>query len=272
MLMPFFFMRYFFANPPRYPLSARELPEGVATFLKRAHATGFILNHPNTGGYLEWDLGPDYKIFMDMQVPFLFTDADFRAARDAYTDRRVLQGLIVQYKPPFITVPIDMEGFKAMIEEHPQYRIIFFDDAEVLYVDSSQHPVLAEAHEIRTLDPFILYREPIRTGSGDDPAFMELKRLAEMYPDGGTVNAALAGLYQHQRRYREAMHCAEAIMRTYPESHLGYKLKADALAQLDACGEATKLYKKALQRSDGPMKKLIEKEAASCEQRLRSTR
>jgi hypothetical protein len=268
MLMPFFFMRQFFANPPRYPLSARELPEGVATFLKGAHATGAILNHPNTGGYLEWALHPDYRIFMDMQVPFLFTDADFRAARDAYTDTRVLQGLILQYKPPFITVPIDMEGFKAMIEEHPQYRIIFFDDAEVLYVDSAQQRVLAEAYEIRSIDPFILYREPIRTDSRDDRAFKELKRLSEIFPDGGIVNASLAALYQHQGRYREAMHYAEAIIRTYPESHLGYKLQADALVRLDACSEAVRFYKKALQRSDGTMKKLIEKEAASCGQPL----
>jgi hypothetical protein len=268
MLMPFFFMRQFFANPPRYPLSARELPEGVATFLKGAHATGAILNHPNTGGYLEWALHPDYRIFMDMQVPFLFTDADFRAARDAYTDTRVLQGLILQYKPPFITGPIDMEGFKAMIEEHPQYRIIFFDDAEVLYVDSAQQRVLAEAYEIRSIDPFILYREPIRTDSRDDRAFKELKRLSEIFPDGGIVNASLAALYQHQGRYREAMHYAEAIIRTYPESHLGYKQRADALAQLDACSEAVRFYKKALQRSDGTMKKLIEKEAASCGQPL----
>jgi hypothetical protein len=268
MLMPFFFMRYFFTNPPRYPLSARELPEGVATFLKGAHTTGAILNHPNTGGYLEWALRPDYKVFMDMQVPFLFTDADFRAVRGAYTDRRVLQGLILEYRPTFITVPIDMEGFKSMIEEHPQYRIVFFDDAEVLYADSSQRRVLAGAHEIRSIDPFALYREPIRTGSRDDPALTELKRLSEIFPDGGIVNASLAALYQHQGRYQEAIHYAEAIIRTYPESHLGYRLKADALVQLGGCNEAMKFYKRALQRSDGTMKKLIEKEAALCGQPL----
>jgi len=272
MLMPFFFMRYFSANPPRYPLSARELPEGVTTFLKGAHTTGFILNYPNTGGYLEWALHPDYKVFMDMQVPFLFTDADFRAARGAYTDRRVLQDLILQYRPPFITVPIDMEGFKPMIEEHPQYRMVFFDDAEVLYVDSSQRRVLAEANEIRTLDPFALYREPMRPGSHDDSVLTELKRLSELFPDGAIVNAALAELYQRRGLYQEAMHYAETIIRTYPESHLGYRLKADALAQLDRFSEAITFYKKALHRSEGTTKELIEKEAASCGEHLRSTR
>jgi tetratricopeptide (TPR) repeat protein len=203
---------------------------------------------------------------MDMQVPFLFTDADFRAVRGAYTDRRVLQDLILQYRPPFITVPIDMEGFKPMIEEHPQYRMVFFDDAEVLYVDSSQRRVLAEANEIRTLDPFALYRESIRPGSRDDPAITELKRLSELFPDGAIVNAALAELYQRRGLYQEAMHYAEAIIRTYPESHLGYKLKADALAQLDRCSEAITFYKKALHRSEGTTKELIEKAASSCKE------
>lgn len=268
LLMPFFFMRHFFANPPRYPLSARELPEGVATFLKGVHTTGTVLNHPNTGGYLEWALYPRLRIFMDMQVPFLFTDADFGAARGAYTDRGILQGLILQYRPTFITVPIDMEGFKAMVEEHPQYRLVFFDDAEVLYVDSAQQRVLAETHEIRSIDPFILYRQPIRTDPRDDRALAELKRLSELFPDGGIVNAAIAALYQSQGRYREATQYAEAIVRTYPESHLGYKVKADALVQLGACREAMRFYKKALQRADGAMRQLIEEAASSCTQRL----
>ncbi len=154
MAMPFFFMHSFFSHPPRYPVSARELPEGVSLFLKRVNATGSILNYPNTGGYLEWELYPGCKIFMDMQVPFLFTAEDFETARGAYTDQRVLREVITRYRPVFITTPIEMAGFRALIADHPQYRLIFFDDAEVLYVDGSQEPALAEQYEIKSHRPF----------------------------------------------------------------------------------------------------------------------
>jgi tetratricopeptide (TPR) repeat protein len=270
LLMPFFFMHHFFAHPPRYPVSARELPEGVSLFLKQNHAAGALLNHPNSGGYLQWALYPRCRIFMDMQVPFLFTEADFSAARGAYTQKPVLREILSRYHPAFITVPIDLEGFTSMIGEHPQYRMVFFDDAEVLYVDASQQRALAEAYEIRSIDPFTLYRESTGPRPPDGPALNELKRLAAVFPDGGIVNASLAAHFLHQARYSEAIACAEAIIRTYPESHLGYKLKADALARLGRCREAIRCYKRALERSDGELRQLIEREAASCSGRLRT--
>lgn len=148
--MPFFFMHHFFSHSPRYPLSARDLPEGVTMFLKKVHGTGSILNYPNAGGYLEWELYPSCKIFIDMQTPFLLTESDFKDAVRAYADPRALQELIDRYRPVFITAPIHIEGFRNLISNHPQYRLIFFDDAEVLYVDRLQKPTLASQCEIKT--------------------------------------------------------------------------------------------------------------------------
>ncbi len=100
----------------------------------------------------------------------------------------------------------------------------------------------------------------------------ELLRLSEIYPDGALVNAAIATIYQRQGRYRDAMPYAESIVRTYPESHLGYKLKADLLSRLGACAEAIPFYKKAIDRSEGAMKKLIETEASACRDNPHGTR
>jgi hypothetical protein len=264
MAMPFFFMHSFFADQPRYPVSARELPEGVALFLKRVNKTGSILNHPNTGGYLEWELSPRYKIFMDLQVPFLFTESDFRTARGAYTDQRVLREVITRYRPAFITVPIETEGFRALIADHPQYRLLFFDDAEVLYADGVREPALASRYEIKSIDPFSLYGALGNSNLQDQQVSEELLALSGMYPDVGIVNAAIATSYQRRGWHREAMPYAESIIRTYPESYLGYRLKANLLSQLDACIEAGPFYKKAIARSDGAMKGLIETEASTC--------
>jgi tetratricopeptide (TPR) repeat protein len=272
MAMPFFFMHYFFSHPPRYPVSARELPEGVTQFLKRVDGAGPVLNYPDTEGYLEWELYPRCKIFMDMEVPFLFTAEDFRTARSAYTDQGTLREVISRYRPVFITVPIETEGFKALIADHPQYRLVFFDDAEVLYVDGSQEPALALRYEIKTIDPFSLYSEPVVGSASDRPILEELLSLSEIYPDGALVNAAIVTIYQRQGRYREAMPYAESIVRTYPESHLGYKLKANLFSQLHACAEAAPFYKKAIDRSDGAMIELIETEASACRENLHGTR
>ena len=264
MIMPFVFMHYFFYDRPRYPVSARDLPEGVAQFLKRVSGSGSVMNYPDTGGYYEWELYPGYKIFMDLQVPFLFVSEDFETARNVYVDKRALRKIITRYRPDFITVPISLQGFKTLIADYPQYHLLFFDDAEVLYGDSSQKPDLISRHEIRSLDPFSLYKEPIGEKPDSRQDLHELLRLAEMYPGGGIVNAAIVALYQRQGRFRDALPHAEAIIRTYPESHLGYQLKAEILARLGACTEALSFYRRAASRSEGVMKELIEKQASAC--------
>ncbi|HVN23247.1 MAG TPA: hypothetical protein VMT71_04710 [Syntrophorhabdales bacterium] len=265
MAMPFIFMHWFFAHPPRYPLSARGLPEGVASFLKEVNRTGSILNHPDTGGYYEWELYPTHKIFMDLQVPFLFSGEDFEMARDAYTNPRVLQDLISRYRPSFVTVPVDSGAFKRLIADHPQYRPIFFDDAEVLYADGTKEAALVSRYEIKAVDPFALYGGSRNDTLQDRQVLDELLRLSKVYPDIAIVNAAIVTIYQRWGWRREAIPYAESIIRTYPESHLGYRLKANLLAQLGSCTEAMPFYKKGLDRSEAAVRNLIRDEAAACE-------
>ena len=225
------------------------------------------MNYPDSGGYYEWELYPRYRIFMDLQVPFLFTAEDFATARSFYTDRKTLRSVILKYRPAFIAVPIGMHVFKTLIADHPQYHLLFFDDAEVLYADGSQVPDAVSRYEIKSIDPYSLYAEPLPDKADSQEALRELLKLSEFYPGGGIVNAAIATLYQRQGRYRDALHYADAIISTHPESHLGYKLKAELLARLGACGEALLFYKKAIDRSEDAMKKAIEAEASQCERR-----
>ena len=207
---------------------------------------------------------------MDLQVPFLFTAEDFATARSAYTDQRALRTIISKYRPVFIAVPIGMQGFKTLIADDPQYHLLFFDDAEVLYGDASQEPGLVSRYAIKATDPYSLYAVLFPDKANSHEALQELLQLSEIYPGGGLVNGAIATLYQRQGRFRDALPYADAIIGTYPESHLGYKLKAELLARLGACGEALPYYKKAIDRSEDAMKKSIETEASQCE-RTRQT-
>jgi hypothetical protein len=58
-------------------------------------------------------------------------------------------------------------------------------------------------------------------------------------------------------RYPAQILTCGTTINTYPESYLGYKLKADLLIHLEMCPEAKKFYKKAIDRSDGTMRELI---------------
>ncbi len=263
MAMPFFFMHYFFSNPPRHPLSAAELPEGVALYLKRVNAQGVLLNHPDTGGYYEWELYPKCRIFMDLQVPFLFTGNDFETARDAYAKPNVLREIIEHYRPSFITVPIARENFKSMIRHHPEYQAVFFDDAEVLYADCSRVPGLVP---ITGVDPFAIYTGALHGTKGGELG--ELLRLHDIYPAGAIVNAAIAAIYQRDGRYSDALPYARTVSDTHPESYLGYKLQADLLAKLGSCGEAQAFYEKAVDRSEGAVREDVEVQRLSCKRLL----
>ncbi|MBP1731311.1 MAG: hypothetical protein H6Q55_1740, partial [Deltaproteobacteria bacterium] len=201
------------------------------------------------------------------QVPFLFTDADFMAARGAFTDGQTLGHLIARYRPAFISVSIDMAGFRELIKKHPDYTIVFFDDTEVLYVERTQRPALAREYGLRSVDPFALHEHGLRSPV-TGPALMEFLRLRQQHPNGGLVNATLAAMYQRQGRHADSLALAESIIRTYPESHLGYKLKADALAALDSCEQAVPLYKKASTRAEGAVLEDIRREESACRKRI----
>src|SRR3989338_1457853 len=113
---PLWWLHAYLGNPPRFPVSPRGLPQGVATFLNRIPAHGLVLNHPNTGGYLQWTLDPAYKIFMDMQCPLLFTEEDLYTTTNMYRDEEVLRKAFAAYDPSFITVPIKNEQFENIIQ------------------------------------------------------------------------------------------------------------------------------------------------------------
>ena len=136
MYMPVMFIDLMFIQQPRYPISYQDLPQGVGVFLNRVSPGGTVLNHPDNGGYLRWLISPKHKVFMDMEVPFPFTAEDLQVAHNMFADRAVLQNVIDQYHPSFLTVPFQFEKFPDLIESFPDYRRVFFDDAEVLYVDA----------------------------------------------------------------------------------------------------------------------------------------
>ena len=248
---------HFFSNRPKYPMSPMNLPVGIVTFLNRVGSGGRVLNQPNAGGYVQWMLYPKYTIFMDMEVPFLFTDEDMYIASNMFGDRQLLSWVLERYKPDFITVGLQTPRFKQLIETFPEYVPVFFDDADVLYVNAKEHPEIAREFAVGKVDPFALI------GSGVDGIFKQsdktqlravLQKLLDVYPEGGIVNHMSALLDKEEGAFDSMLARAEVLIEHYPESSVGYGLKAQALSGQKLFRESVAWYRRALERLEGPGK------------------
>ena len=251
---PFTWLQSAFGHPPRFPMSYRNLPQGVVTFLQYLQVSGPVLNDPSRGGYLQWALHPRQKIFMDMQCPLLFTEEDLYVATNMYTHKNILGNVIAAYEPSFLSVPIENNGFTTLIQEFPEYVLVFFDDAEVLYLNQRHFPALAQRYRLTVLDPFSLFRD-----ADHAPAYQhhreamlnEGRRVLELYPDCLLLNQIFAFTFNQEKAFDRALPFAEAIIRAYPDSRTGYGMKGDALQGLGLFTQAVDSYRESLRRSRG---------------------
>ncbi len=253
----------FFGNRPKYPMSPVNLPVGIVTFLNQMGIEGKVLNHPNNGGYLQWMLYPKYRIFMDMQVPFLFTDEDMYIASNMFGDRQVLSWVLDRYKPEIITVNIRDQRFKRVIEGFSEYTIVFFDDSDVLYINVKEHPDIAKKFEIRDIDPFSLATgnvDKIVKESGKVHLRQVLQRMLEIYPQGGMTNHLLGLLDKEEGAFEKAVTHAEVVIENFPDALAGYRLKGQALTGQKLFQESVPWYRRALEIARGPEKLGISKE------------
>jgi tetratricopeptide (TPR) repeat protein len=236
-----------FGNRPTYPFSESNLPAGNVRFLNRHAPGGNILNEPNTGGYLPWALGDKFKIYMDMQMT-IFSDTDFATAHNAFSDANVFRAFVRRYDPSFISVSLNRPDFKKIAAPDGRFTPVFFDSAELLYVNRNHYKELAEKFGLKAIDPFQL-RE-IRYGELDEQTlallFAEAERVRNEDPTNYNANSILCNISVVRRQYDPAVSYAEDIIRHYPELSQGYALKADALFGRESYQEAARLYEKAM--------------------------
>jgi hypothetical protein len=263
LFLPILCFRNYLGNQPKYPLSPKALPEGIVTFLKRIPAGGHILNHPNTGGYLQWMLYPKYKIFMDMEVPFLFKDEDMFMVSHAFSDENLLGKILLKYDPQFIMTPIGKKEFREVIKKFPDYQMVFFDQVGVLYINKRHYPVLAHEYELKNVDPFeILGKnvESIMEKKDRDLVLEDLFKIVKIYPDCLITNQILAKIFNNDGEYEKTIPHVDAIIRNFPETPTGYLLKGNALKGLRLYEQAISFYERALQRSEDGGKQNIYKQ------------
>jgi tetratricopeptide (TPR) repeat protein len=247
-LLPLLVFHSKMGNRPAYPFSPSNLPTGVVRFLNQHAPGGKILNEPNTGGYLPWALDKKFKIYMDMQMS-LFSDTDFAAASNAFFNANAFKAFIQKYDPSFISVSMNSAHFKQVVATDERFVPVFFDQAELLYVNTTHHADLAERYALKAIDPF-RYWEIKYEDLGENvlaPMFAEASRMLDQDPANYSANHILSSISVVRKQYEEALSHAEAILRSYPELSHGYTLKGDALFGMERYEEAARLYEKAIE-------------------------
>ncbi len=251
MIIPFNNVSNIFDNMPKYPFSERNLPAGVVKFLRHIDVGGRVLNNPNYGGYLQWMLYPKYKIFMDMEVPFLFTNEDMFLAVKMFNDKDFFKKVTEKYDPSFIIISHADKVFQGVVKLFPEYRIVFFDDMDVLYVNENHFPEIAKNNGLHVIDPFVFTGQSVeylQKSNKSDEMLNELLRMDRINPDSGIINQAIAVIYNKKSEYQNAIGFAEKIVKNYPESPAGYKAMGDCLKGLKKYNEAIAYYKVAIKK------------------------
>lgn len=233
----------------KYPFSYTHLPRGVVTFLNHIGVGGSVLNNPLYGGYLQWALNPKYKIFMDLQM-VLFTAEDYFLVTNAFYHKEVLTNFLEQYKPAFILNERTNRKFKSLIKSFPEYRVVFFDNVETLYVNNKIHPQVATQYELTRMDPYTIMQVDIAGLSKErtDALLEELLVMNAIYPEGSLINLQIGRIYKKKGDLAKALFHADILIENYPELPVGYQLKGDILMKRKMFGQAISFYTKAFDR------------------------
>jgi tetratricopeptide (TPR) repeat protein len=233
----------------RYPLSLENMPQGIVMFLKQAAAGGNVLHTPNPGGFYQWALYPDYRIFMAMQTPMPFTRDDLYVGLNAFVDGDVLRAMIQQYDPAFLSVPLSIQDFPDLVKAFPEYVLVFFDDLEALYVDRAQHPTLAQAHALEAVNPFEFGRkssDTILEEQGHLRIGRELDRVLKAYPAGRIASYLAAAIAKREETFDRVIPRAQAMVEYHPDYAQGYAFLGEAQRRLQRPQEAIRTYRQGL--------------------------
>ena len=266
LLVSLVYVNNLYGNRPKYPVTRANLPIGVTAFLQHVGARGRILNDPVTGGYLSWRMWPDCLIYMDMQVPFLFTNGDYFLGSNAIYNPQVFQSFLGRYEPDYLSLPIRAPLNTKPVIRDAGYVPVFFDDREILYVYQARHRAMAERHQLKIINPAAGDRIDFRRMSvPEKERFLgEAQRLIRIYPQGLTVNRLLALYFTEQKEFQRAIEHAERIIHNFPNHAEGYLRKAAVLNQIQSYAEALKFYRRALIRTEKQQRKELHQAVAQC--------
>ena len=214
---------------PAYPLSLRGLPTGVVSFLKKKSEGGRIYNVTNSGGYYEWELYPSHKIFMDMETA-IFPEIDYFTSINGKYDPPTFEYILREYEPDYVVSSTNNNKFSELIAHYPQFRLVFFDDHEVLYANMETKRELVEKTPPVLFDPYAISDFSVdKTDRTVDSALDEALGMLSYSDSMIGLSSIACDLFVEKEEFAAAVKTADKIIRYYPNKGVGYAMKAYAL-------------------------------------------
>jgi tetratricopeptide (TPR) repeat protein len=252
LILPFMILAGLLSETLEYPFHKLVLPYGSVEFLNQVNTGGKVLNDPDFGGYLHWALNSDYKIYGDMQLGIMdFKDIAF--VRSAFNDSVALQNIISKYDPDYILVMISSQDICKDIDKNfSQYRLIFFDDRSLLYVNSTRFPDIAERfslngsitlHLTEIMDYDRKSPDQLRTILADS------KKVLQLDPFLLKANLISCIASNTLGEHEEALKSADLLTTRYKNLAIGYAIKGKIFLDLNRPAEAVHELETALRKS-----------------------
>lgn len=238
-----------------YPLDWNGLPVGVSSFLIQTGAAGNVFATPVTGGYLQWALSPKLKIFNDMRM----NSENFYAMTPSVS-RHALRRMVDRYDIQYLMVSLSNPIIQDNLTSFDEFIPVFFDDVAILYANRKLVPEVADAHELKAVDPSNLLQ-----GNGSlEERLAELRRVDAVYQKGRRVLHALTLLLFSEGRYNEAEVYARRFMDNYPANPNSAYLMGDIYENTEREEQAIEYYRVALRHASERFKGIVERHIGRC--------
>lgn len=248
-----------------YPFDAEGLPVGTSQFLRDTRGAGNLLMNPSLAGYTQWALGPDIRVYADMELP-PFNDWDmfriFGANRSAESFRRLLG----EYPIDFILVELRNRPIAGFARDTGEFAPVFFDDSAVLYAHRGRQADIVARHELKEIDPFSLTSEKNLIGETMplDDRLLELETVHDLSPGNNRVVHALTRLLVDAKRYAEAERWADQFLEVQPRDPNAHLLKGVILENTDRCRAAIAHFERAFPLSGRDFHPALHQHLGSC--------
>ena len=146
-------------------------PVEATNFVKQAGLSGKMFNTYGIGGYLIWELWPDWKVFIDGREDVYLRAGVLEDYLAGFTDRERWQALVGKYgidfalvRYPESTAPTPDRSLETLAFERQEWALVYFDDIVVVYVRrNGKNDRVVQRYEIRSVQPLQVssYLDPI---------------------------------------------------------------------------------------------------------------
>ncbi|GEM_PF-2302517 len=230
-------------------IEKKMYPEGVISFMKRFKPEGKIVNFREWGGYLSYNLYPDYKVFIDGRVPEAAGEttmayeniAEAKPGFEKYLDKYNIDIIIANYVV-FRRAPDDPI---QPIAYNPGWSLVFWDDNSLVYLrNNEKNKSIIDNNKFKYIIPSSTL-SPFQTND-IDLAINECKKAISLYPsERGYI--FLGFLYRKKELIDESIANFRSAISLNPESHMGYFNLGVIYLQLNNTQEALKYLYKSLE-------------------------